>query len=417
MSALPADPLKEALLAAVQFTAEGAAAGNVTTGKGSLDGRALFVVLVENRTASGSLGTVEAERLVAVLKVATHQRWPVLLFLDSAGAKVSEGLRALGAFRRLYRAALDARLSGLPMAAVLGRNTFGGASMLAHVAPCRLFDPRGRLAMSGPSILAAAAGMDPLDDMFKAMAAAVLSPEARAKASAANQVWGEGFDLPAWLTAALAPAAAPVPTLRALHEALGKRLPSRVSSPAQSLHRREFSRLYPEGAAIEEADGLATGTGQREGEAIAVIGILSRTPVGVDRAWRFADAAWRLADARAPRVEVLLDCESHAARLDDEKAVLSEYIAAMSFALAGLAAAGARVELVILGKAGGGVYVALAAPAHRVVVEHAAQVQVLPGAAVAAILGQGADSTPPAAESVAAGVADDELRLGFVDVL
>lgn len=417
MSALAADPLKDAVLAAVQFAAEGTPAGNVTTGRGTLDGQALCVILVENRSASGSLGTVEAERLVAALTIARHERRPVLLLLDSAGAKVSEALRALGAFRRLYRAALDARLAGLPMAAVLGRNVFGGASMLAHVAPQRLFDPRGRLAMSGPSILAAAAGMDPLDDMFKAMADATLSPAARAQASPGNQVWTDVLDLAGWLRAALVPMPDAILALRALHETLGRRLPQRPAAPAQEIHRREFPKLYPDGAAITESDGLVTGTGQRGGEAIAVLGILSRSPVGADRAWRFADAAWKLAEAKASRVEVLLDCESHAARLDDEKVVLSEYIAAMSFALAALAASGAQVELVILGKAGGGVYVALAAPVHRVVVEHGAQVQVLPGAAVAAILGEGADSAPPAAESVAAGVADAELRLGFVDIL
>jgi hypothetical protein len=59
------------------------------------------------------------------------------------------------------------------------------------------------------------------------------------------------------------------------------------------------------------------------------------------------------------------------------------------------------------------VYVALAAPAHTVNTVHGATIQVLPGAAIAAILGEENESTPDAAEYVAAGVADAELRIGL----
>jgi hypothetical protein len=111
---------------------------------------------------------------------------------------------------------------------------------------------------------------------------------------------------------------------------------------------------------------------------------------------------------------VVLDCESHSASLDDERIVLSEYIVGMSRALDALARSGTVVELAILGRAGGGVYVALAAPATRVLVEYSAKVRVLPGAAVAAILGEDVGGAPPAAESVAAGVADSEIRLGLL---
>jgi hypothetical protein len=112
-------------------------------------------------------------------------------------------------------------------------------------------------------------------------------------------------------------------------------------------------------------------------------------------------------------VRVLLDSATHAARLDDEKIVLSEFIVDMSAALTILAARGARIELTILGAAGGGVYVALAAPAHIVNTVHGASIQVLPGAAIAAILGEENEKTPDAGEYIAAGVADGELRIGL----
>ena len=86
----------------------------------------------------------------------------------------------------------------------------------------------------------------------------------------------------------------------------------------------------------------------------------------------------------------------------------------MGFALACLAAEGTRVGLTIVGQAGGGVYVALAAPANRVASLHGANIQVLPGSAVAAILGSSKESVPEFADYRAAGVADEEIKLGII---
>ena len=411
-------PVLAALTDALAFQPIGERAGNLTVGRGVLDGRAVHVALVENRSASGAIGRVEAKRLAALLTIVARQRAPLVVFLDSAGARVSEGLAALGAFRRLFRAALDAALAGAPLAAVLGRHCYGGASMVAHLARERLYSPETQLAMSGPSVIAAAAGTDALDEMFKAMAASSLSAAARAKASAANSVWQAGSEVSKWLREALAPPGDPLTAFRMRHEALGARLPKPNASATESIRRKDLEKLFAEGYEARERDGLVTGAARRGSESEALLGIVSRKPVGAERAWRFAEEAWRLADARVARVHVLLDCESHAARLDDEKIVLSEYIVGMSLALTALRSTATHVEMTILGRAGGGVYVALAAPATHVGVVYGAQVQVLPGAAIAAILGDSGaevDATSIAEEAVAAGVADAQVKLGIVD--
>lgn len=408
-------PLASALCETLAFVPEGAPVGNLALGMGTLGTLRVHVALLENRQASGSVGQAEAESLAQRLRLVERERALLVLFLDSAGAKVSEGLRALAAFRTLYRAALDASLAGAPLAALLGRNCFGGASMLAHLAPHRMFSPGTQLAMSGPSVLASATGTTTLDEMFRAMADAALASHARAAVATANTVWEEGSDLRSWLTSALVPRSDPVGEFQRTHEALGSRLPKpgRLRSP-EPVHRRDFERLFPEGRELLEFDGLVTGTVRRDARQEPVLGLVARTPVGAERAWHFANEAWRLVPLAPARLNVVLDCESHAARLDDERIVLSEYIAGMSQALAALSSRGTRVELTILGRAGGGVYVALAAPAAHVAVEHGAQVQVLPGAAVRAILGEDRGEAPPASESVAAGVADEEIRLGLL---
>jgi acetyl-CoA carboxylase beta subunit len=409
-----------ALQSALAFEAVGNRAGNVTIGRGTLDGRTVHVALVDNHLASGSIGTIEAKRLEAVLRIAAVERSPFVIYLDSAGAKVSEGLGALGAFRRLFRAALDAAVAGVPMAAVLGNNCYGGASMVAHLARQRLFAHATRLSMSGPSVIAAAAGTSALDETFKAMAEASLSAAGRAKASSANRVLEAGEDITGWLREALAPAGKPLEGFHMRHEALGARVPKIAEPPGEGVQRKELERMFPQGYEAQESEGLVTGIGRREGRTEALLGLMSRRPVGAERAWRFAQHAWTLAEKRVPYVHVLLDCESHAARLDDERLVLSEFIVGMSLALTALRLSGAHVEMTIVDRAGGGVYVALAAPATHVGVVYGAHVQVLPGAAIAAILG---DATPEpdnlalAAEAVQTGVADAQVKLGIIETL
>jgi hypothetical protein len=294
------------------------------------------------------------------------------------------------------------------------RHCYGGASMLAHLATARLFSADTRLAMSGPSIIASAAGMSAQDEMFQAMADAALGPAARAKASVANRVWS-GEDIAAWLREALEPRANVLEGLRARHEALGARLGTQASDGRwETVRRRDLERIYAEGYEAREANGVLSGAARRNGEEELLAGIVGKQALGAARAWRFADEVWRAQAGTARRLEVFLDCATHAARLDDERIVLSEYIVDAAFALAALAANGVEVGLTIVGKAGGGVYVALAAPARRVASVHGADIQVLPGAVVAAILGRSEERAPSFEEYRAAAVAEDEIKLGFV---
>ncbi|QJR15167.1 carboxyl transferase domain-containing protein [Usitatibacter palustris] len=413
--------LLAALKQALDFRAAGNRAGNVTVGTGTLDARKVHVALVENHLASGSIGTHEAKKLVAVMKIAAMERSPLVIYLDSAGAKVSEGLAALGAFRRVFRAGLDAACAGVPVAVVLGKNAYGGSSMLAHLASARLFNADTQLAMSGPSILAAAAGMSALDEMFKTMAGLALTAEARSKANPVNQRHADGMDLADWLRKALGAKSEGFEGLLRQHKARHERLPGREPPAGVPLMRKDLARLFPEGYEADESDGLVTGVGKREGREEAILGLVSRTPVGAERAYRFAERAWRLVAKKATHVHVILDCESHAARIEDEKIVLSEYIVGMSYALTALRISGAHIEMTILDRAGGGVYVALAAPATHVSVVYGAHVQVLPGAAIAAILGETNDAEPDkeaiAKEAITAGVADAQLKLGIIEAI
>ena len=404
-----------------EFSPTGDATGNLTIGRGRAYAGIgkppvpIFIAVIENKIASGSLGVKECDKLASLFKVVAAQQCGLVLYLDSAGARVSEGLAALGAFRHMYRAALGVAAAGAPFAVVCGANCFGGASMLAALGGSRLYSANTRFAMSGPSILAQAAGISALDDIFMAMSMAAINADARIKlgvneAMAANP-----------LSTSL-----PAPDVNALverHRLLGTRLAelnnaARAASVA-TVERKDLAKLYPDGYRLAESNGVLSGEASRDGQAVALAGFIGGELLGAARAWAQADIFWKMLAPDARRalpktLHVLLDCDSHATSLDDERIMLSAYLADLACALHALAQAGTHIETTVLGKLGGGVYVALCAPVAQVNLLYGAEIQVLPGRALASILGETTSQKVEFTEYKAARVADQELKLGIV---
>ena len=403
------DQLKSRL----KFQVIGESVGNLTLGRGQWPGREacdVFIAIVENKLASGALGAKECDRLASLFKIITLKKTPLIMYLDSAGAKVSEGLPALGAFRDMYRAALDVAESGASTVAICGANCFGGASMLASLAGTRYYAENTRFAMSGPAILAQSNGVSVLDEMFQAISSATIGREGRTKFGAGNVAMSsDAFTdtLPSDTTTA-----ARHIDLGIRLERLGKRDGSVV---AEKIERRDLEKLYPDGYDIRECDGVLSGKATRDGAAIAILGIIGGKSLGTVRAWAFAESARQLLAAPPRTLHVLADCETHATALDDERIMLSAYLADLASALHALRRAGTKIETTVLGKLGGGVYVALCAPANVVNLVHGAEIQLLPGKAIASILGDGDAPSYAFADYAAARVADQELKLGVVN--
>jgi hypothetical protein len=412
----PPAALLERLKADLAIAPLGPPVGNLSVARCTLGGAQGYAAIVEGRIASGSIGMAEAARLVPLFRLARQEKVPLVLYLESAGARVSEGLKALGAFRAMYREALSAALAGAPIYAVVGRNCFGGASMLAHLARVRVLHPSAQLAMSGPSILAQAAGASALDEMFRAMAEATLGAEARRKASARNLCWDGGTVFSAQALAAANATQGTRDWIAETLAALASRVPKRAApAPAEPVLRKGLEKCFPEGYTLTDTAGVVTGEAKSGEEAIGLLGIIGGRPLGAERALGLASHAWKIAlERRYRRAVVLLDCESHLANLDEERAVLSEYLAALSLSLAVLRATGTALETLVLGRSGGGVYVAMASPSDKVRVAHGTEIQVLPGAAIASILGDLRETPPEIDDYRAAGVADEELKLGLV---
>ena len=410
-----------------EFTPVGEAEGNLTIGRGRISAGAdkeavpLFIAIIENKIASGSLGVKECDKLASLFKIVETQKRSLVLYIDSAGARVSEGLAALGAFRHMYREALAAAASGAPMTAVCGANCFGGASMLAALATTRVYSANARFAMSGPSILAQAAGVSALDNAFTAMSMAAISGGARARLG--------GAEIMATNAAAMHPPRYVVNAAAERHALLGARLaqlksPTRVGS-AEKVERKDLAKLYPQGYRLEERNGVLNGEARYDDQEVALAGFIGGKALGAERSWALADALWKMisthsrdttapAPVRPATLHLLVDCDSHATSLEDERIMLSAYLADLASALHALAIAGTHVETTVLGKLGGGVYVALAAPVAKVNLLYGTEIQLLPGRAIASILGDAALQKHEFNEYQQARVADQELKLGIV---
>jgi len=378
-----------------QPLASGAGPAALLAGSGRLRGEPAWVAATDPRRARGALGVREAELLCELFEAARHEVCPLLLLIDSAGAKVDEGLAALGAFRRLFRQALLTRLAGVPMLALLGRSCFGGASMLACVCAARVYSAATLLAVSGPGVIQALGGRDELDAADDEQVRALMGGVARTRLSSGEALAADSMsafrdcalqllsDRRRWAVSS---------EWGTQHAALGQRLARGGASTGRSAAARDSSvqcldGLLPVGYVPRLRSGVCVATSPPGADGPAFVGLLGGSAVGADACWQLSDALLDLhRSTPGKRVVLLLDAVGHAATRYDEILMLSAYLVHLSLVAAWLGQHGHSVSLCIPGDAAGAVYVAFAAPVERVSALPTARIRILPEAAVRQIV-------------------------------
>lgn len=112
----------------------------------------IFIKSLESRT-KGALGKAEIKVIIDAMDFAIEQKLPVILFINSAGAKLDEGVAIQASFRRLIHKSVELKMSDLKFIVLMGKNVFGGASMLSMCGDCRLYEENTKISMTGPKIL------------------------------------------------------------------------------------------------------------------------------------------------------------------------------------------------------------------------------------------------------------------------
>ena len=83
-------------------SATGPYADAVVTGHGTIDGRRVCVFSQDFTVFGGSLGEVMAEKMVKVMDLAEKIGCPIIGINDSGGARIQEGVVALGGYGDVF---------------------------------------------------------------------------------------------------------------------------------------------------------------------------------------------------------------------------------------------------------------------------------------------------------------------------
>src|SRR2546423_6307717 len=142
----------EALVDTASFRPLRSAVGDgVVAGSGTLDGRPVFCWAQDASFRGGSLGAAGGQTIARVLALAERAGAPVVGSPESGGARVQEGVAALGAYAAMFRAQANA---SVPLVSVVTGACAGGAAY-----GCALGDltvaagPGARLFLTGPAVV------------------------------------------------------------------------------------------------------------------------------------------------------------------------------------------------------------------------------------------------------------------------
>ncbi|MDR2760446.1 MAG: methylmalonyl-CoA carboxyltransferase, partial [Rickettsiales bacterium] len=74
----------------------------VVTGSGSINGRLVFVYAQDFTVIGGTLGQAQSQKIERTINMALKAKAPVIGILDSGGARIQEGVDALGGYGKIF---------------------------------------------------------------------------------------------------------------------------------------------------------------------------------------------------------------------------------------------------------------------------------------------------------------------------
>jgi acetyl-CoA carboxylase carboxyltransferase component len=129
----------------------------ILAASGAVDGRQIFCFAQDPSFAGGSLGEAHADSVVRVLQLAKRARVPVVGFIESAGARMQEGLEGLSGYARIFRE--HVALSGeVPQISVICGASAGGGSYAPALTDFVVMTARASMFLTGPGVVAEVMG-------------------------------------------------------------------------------------------------------------------------------------------------------------------------------------------------------------------------------------------------------------------
>jgi acetyl-CoA carboxylase carboxyltransferase component len=131
----------------------------VVAGSGLVEGRPVFCYAQDASYAGGSLGAAHADSIVRVLELAERGRAPVVGFVGSGGARMQEGVAALGGYGRIFRRTVA--LSGrVPQISIVTGVSAGGGAYSPALTDFVVMTEDASMFLTGPGVVREALGED-----------------------------------------------------------------------------------------------------------------------------------------------------------------------------------------------------------------------------------------------------------------
>jgi acetyl-CoA carboxylase carboxyltransferase component len=139
---------------------EKAAPGDgVVGGAGMVDGRPVFCYAQDPSFVGGSLGEAHANTIVRVLELAARAKAPVVGFVSSGGARMQEGVAALGGYGRVFHRTVA--LSGkVPQISIITGLSAGGGAYSPALTDWVVMTEESSMFLTGPGVVREVLGED-----------------------------------------------------------------------------------------------------------------------------------------------------------------------------------------------------------------------------------------------------------------
>ncbi len=132
----------------------------VVTGYGTMDGRPVAVFAQDFTVFGGSLGEVFGEKIVKVMDLAMKVGCPVIGINDSGGARIQEGVVALGLYAEIFRRNVHASGVIPQISLVMGPCAGGAVYSPAITDFIVMVDQTSHMFITGPDVIKTVTGED-----------------------------------------------------------------------------------------------------------------------------------------------------------------------------------------------------------------------------------------------------------------
>jgi methylmalonyl-CoA decarboxylase subunit alpha len=133
------------------------AGDGVVGGAGLVEGRPVFCYSQDASYVGGSLGAAHAETIVRLMRLARRAEAPIVGFVGSGGARMQEGLAALGGYGRIFRETV--RMSGqVPQISIITGLSAGGGAYSPALTDWIVMTRDSSMFLTGPGVVRDALG-------------------------------------------------------------------------------------------------------------------------------------------------------------------------------------------------------------------------------------------------------------------